>query len=380
MQDPDGELPSRRRQIRRWAGVGKNDNSATTSVWQTARTFPMVSSELESERPLADVSVLVVAYRSRETLGRCLEALSMQTAAPREVLVLENGSPAGERIDGFTLPDWVTFIESEENLGFAGGNNHLAKMAEGEWLALLNPDAFARPDWLQQLLAAAERYPDVSIYGSTQYAADFPGTLDGVGDVYHATGLAYRAGYMRPVAMLPEEGEVFAACGAAAFMRREVFELLGGFDERFFCYNEDVDLGYRAKLAGHKTVQLRDAAVDHLGYASSGRRSEFATYYGVRNRLWVFLKNTPGWLFWLLSPVHCVVTLLLWLSAARFGQFTVFGRALGDALRGWSEMMASRREVQRARVATTWQIARAMSWNPLRLLTRAPDVRPLKPR
>jgi N-acetylglucosaminyl-diphospho-decaprenol L-rhamnosyltransferase len=340
----------------------------------------MASLEVELDRPLADVSVLIVAYRSSETLGRCLETLSLQTVKPRQVLVLENGSPAGERIEKSTLPAWVSFIESEENLGFAAGNNLLATKATGEWLALLNPDAFPRPDWLEELQAASERYPDISIFGSTQYAANHPGWLDGVGDVYHATGLAYRAGYMRPVDLLPDEGEVFAACGAAACIRGAVFESLGGFDARFFCYNEDVDFAYRAKLAGHRTIQLRNAAVDHLGYASSGRRSEFATYYGVRNRLWVFLKNTPGWLFWVLSPVHCAVTLLLWLSAARFGQFTVFGRALGAGLRGWGEMMASRREIQRSRVATTGQIARALSWNPLRLLTRAPDVRPVKPR
>lgn len=337
-------------------------------------------SEMESEASPANIAVLIVAYRSRETLGRCLEALAQQSVRPREVFVLENGSPVDERIDSSTLPEWVTFIESEKNLGFAAGNNLLARAATSEWLALLNPDAFAKRDWLEQLLAATQRYSEISIFGSTQYAAGWPGQLDGIGDVYHVTGLAYRAGYMRPIALLPEDGEVFAACGAAAFIRRSLFESLGGFDERFFCYNEDVDFAYRAKLAGYKTVQLRDAAVDHLGYASSGRRSEFATYYGVRNRLWVFLKNTPGWLFWILSPLHCLMTLLLWLSAARFGQFTVFGRAIGDALRAWSDMMGSRREIQHARVASTWQIARAMSWNPLRLFSRAPDVRPLKPR
>lgn len=328
----------------------------------------------------ADVAVLIVAYRSRDTLGQCIATLGAQTVRPRQVFVLENGSPAAERIDGATLPDWVQFVESDENLGFAGGNNLLAKMADCEWLALLNPDAFPRPDWLEQFLKATDRYPDISLFGSTQYAASHPGLLDGVGDVYHATGLAYRAGYMRPVALLPPDGEVFAVCGAAAFVRRSVFDALGGFDERFFCYNEDVDLGYRAKLAGYHAMQLRDAAVDHLGYASSGRRSEFATYYGVRNRLWVFLKNTPGWLFWLLIPVHCGITALLWLSAARFGQFNVFGRALSDALRGRDEIMASRRDIQGSRVASVWQIARAMSWNPLRLLTRAPDVRPTRPR
>jgi GT2 family glycosyltransferase len=326
--------------------------------------------------PVFDVTVLIVGYRSRDTIGRCLDALARQTCRPARILLLENGSPEGERILPGDVPEGVEFIASEENLGFAGGNNRLAAMASTTWLVLLNPDAFARDDWLENLARATRKYPAAAMFGSTQYASGQDGLLDGVGDVYSAAGLAYRAGYGRPVSVLPQDGEVFGACGAALLIRRDLFEDLDGFDERFFCYNEDVDLAYRARLAGHVTVQLRDAAVDHLGYASSGRRSEFATYYGVRNRLWVFMKNTPGWLFWLLAPVHALVTLLLWLSSARFGQAGVFFRALRDALAARADMFRSRREIQSSRVVSASTIARAMSWNPLRLLTRAPDVRP----
>ncbi len=339
----------------------------------------MASLEVGADRPSVEVSVLIVAYRSRETLGRCLETLALQTVRPRQVFVLENGSPADERIERSMLPDWVTFVESEKNLGFAAGNNRLARAATSEWLALLNPDAFPRPDWLQQLLAAAQRHPEISIFGSTQYAADRPGWLDGVGDVYHATGLAYRAGYMRPVGLLPEEGEVFAACGAATFIRRSVFAALGGFDEALFCYGEDVDLSYRARLVGHRVVQVKLAAVDHKGYASSGRRSDFATYYGVRNRLWVFLKNTPGWLLWLLAPVHAVATLLLWAAAFKNGQSKPFGAAIRDGLRGWPQIRKARKTVQAGRTVTPSTVAGMMCWSSFMLLTRAPDVRPIKP-
>jgi N-acetylglucosaminyl-diphospho-decaprenol L-rhamnosyltransferase len=325
----------------------------------------------------ADVSVLIVAYRSRQTIGRCLDALALQTVAPREVFLVENGSPDEDRLTQADLPDWVNFIENTDNVGFAAANNQLAKLARSTWIAVLNPDAFAHPDWLEQLVQATKRHPDITLFGSTQFAADSDGVLDGLGDVYHATGLAYRAGYGRVVSPLPDEGEVFAPCAAAALYRRDIFERLGGFDERFFCYNEDVDLAYRARLTGQRVVQVRDAAVDHLGYASSGRRSEFATYYGVRNRLWVFLRNTPGWLLWLLMPLHASTTLLLWLSAARFGQFGVYGRALRDALRGWSKIMQSRRDVQAQRSVKPSRIAAAMSWNPINLLTRASDIRRL---
>jgi GT2 family glycosyltransferase len=326
-----------------------------------------------------DVSILIVAHRSRETLPRCLEALASQTMGVREVLVLENGSPEGERVRADDLPDWVTFVDSAENLGFAAGNNRLAGRCSGRWLAFLNPDAFARPDWVEQLEAATRRYPDIALFGSTQYCAEKPHLLDGAGDVYHAAGLAYRAGHLRPVSMLPAEGEVFGPCGAAALVRADVFRELGGFDESFFCYNEDVDLAFRARLLGYRVVQLRGAAVDHMGYASSGRRSEFATYYGVRNRLWVFLKNMPGWLLWVLGPFHLAANLALWAAASAKGQSGVYWRALRDGLAAWPQLMTARRSVQAQRRVSCLQFARMMSWHSRQLLTREPDIRPYTP-
>ncbi|RKQ94152.1 glycosyltransferase family 2 protein [Maricaulis maris] len=323
-----------------------------------------------------DITVLIVAYKSVGTLTACLAALQAQTRAPREVLVLENGSPEGQRVGPADMPSGVRLIESEKNLGFAGGNNLLAKAAGSTWLALLNPDAYARPDWIEQFEAARRKYPEIALFGSTQFAAGKTDVLDGTGDCYHALGLAYRSGYGRRAGPLAE-GEVFAACGAAMFIRRDVFEALGGFDERFFCYNEDVDLGYRARLNGLPTVQLAAAIVDHVGYGSSGRRSEIATYYGVRNRLWVFLKNTPGWLFWLLLPGHVAVTFALWLSSFRFGQGALFARAIRDAVSGRADILASRREIQANRRVSPMRVARMMNWNPADLFTRRAKVRPI---
>ncbi|MBO6796530.1 glycosyltransferase family 2 protein [Maricaulis sp.] len=324
-----------------------------------------------------EFSVLIVAYRSQGTIDRCLDALARQTVRPAQVLLLENGSPHGERLDETTLPDWVQFIASDENLGFAGGNNKLAREVICEWVVLLNPDAYPHPDWLEQIEKATRRMPDVNLFGSTQYVADQDGVFDGCGDVYHAAGLAYRAEYGKRLTAPPPTGRVFAGCGAALAVRRQTWDALGGFDEHFFCYNEDVDLGYRARLLGWHTVQLADAKVDHLGYGSSGRRSEFATYYGVRNRLWVFLRNTPGWGLILLAPGHVLATLALWLSAARFGQFRLFGRAIRDGLRDWPRIRRERKALQAQRTVSVRDVLSAMTWNPLALLTRASDTRPL---
>lgn len=329
----------------------------------------------EQDKPVANIAVLIVAYRSRDTIPACLQALAEQTVRPAEVWLLENGSPQGERVDVACVPDWVNFVESDENLGFAAGNNRLAEKSDQPWIACLNPDAFARSDWIAELAAATEAYPGAALFGSTQYAAGSDGVMDGLGDVYHAAGLAYRAGYGLPLDGAPPEGEVFGPCAAASLVRRDVFEELEGFDEDLFCYNEDVDLAYRARLKGYRAVQLSRAIVDHMGYGSSGRRSEFATYYGVRNRIWVFLKNTPGWLFPLMLPAHVGANLLLLLSSARFGQFRVFWRAVRHGFGGWQQMMKSRRAVQSERRVTASQIAAIQCWSPVKLLSRTADVR-----
>ena len=324
---------------------------------------------------VADVTVLIVAYESAQHWERLKAALAIQTVRPARILVLENGSPTHKLTPG-DVPDGIELVTSDTNLGFAGGNNRLAAMADTRWLVLLNPDAFPAPDWLEQLMAAAERYRHASLFGSTQRAAGHDSVLDGAGDVWHIAGIPYRGAYGREMAS-PADGEIFAPCAAAMMIRRDVFEDLSGFDEDYFCYVEDVDLGARARLAGHTAIHVQAAIVDHVGYGSSGRRSVFATYHGTRNRLWTWLKIMPFPLLVLTAPLHAAMTLALWASAARFGHFTLFGSALKDAFKGLPGLWAKRREVQSARKVTAADFARMMAYSPLDLLTRRPLVRPV---
>ncbi len=120
------------------------------------------------------------------------------------------------------------------------------------------------------------------------------------------------------------EREVFSACAAAALYRRDVFEALGGLDEDFFCYMEDVDLGFRLRLAGWGCTYVPTAVVHHVGSATSGRRSHFTTYHGHRNLVWVFFKNMPGALLWLYLPQHFSLTsssVALFLHAVKDGLY-----------------------------------------------------------
>jgi len=261
----------------------------------------------------------------------------------------------------------VQLIRLEDNLGFAAANNLAIKMCDTEFVALLNPDAFPHPDWLEKLLAAAERHPEVAAFGSRQMIDGQPGIVDGIGDVYHVSGLSWRAGHGRP---LREEDlverEIFSPCAAAALYRRSALLEVDGFDEDFFCYFEDVDLGFRLRLAGYKCLYVPDAVVDHVGSASSGgRRSDFAVYHGHRNLVWCFLKNMPNPLFSALLITHFIQSIFVALVFTARGQGRTFFRAKWHAGKKIAQFWKKRQAIQRGRRASwpaIWQALDKSLW------------------
>ncbi|MBA4801809.1 MAG: glycosyltransferase family 2 protein [Euryhalocaulis sp.] len=290
------------------------------------------------------VSVIIVAYQSADCLPRCLNALAHQSFRDFEIILIDNASPDGGP-DESALPDNARLIRNAENRGFAAANNQGAAEAKGRWIALLNPDAFARPSWLAELVGAAERHPDYRMIGSLQLMDEDDDVLDGAGDVYHASGLAWRGGHGDPAGIAPiRDAEIFGPCAAAALYDREMFLAAGGFDERYFCYFEDVDLALRLNLKGERALIAPRAVVRHVGSASSGgRRSDFAVYHGFRNRLWTFIKCTPALVLPLAVPWHLAATLaLLAIHTARGGGKPAF-RGLWDGLRGAGEFWHARK-------------------------------------
>ena len=158
-----------------------------------------------------------------------------------------------------------------------------------------------------------------------------------------------------------QDKKIFSPCAAAALYRTAPVQAVGGFDEDFFCYGEDVDLGFRLRLAGHDSLLVHNAIVRHVGSASTGdKRSAFASYHGHRNMVWVFVKNMPGVLFWLLLPFHILVNMLLIIVLALRGQGGVALRAKRDALLGLPRAWAKRSRIQSRRKASVFQIWREL--------------------
>lgn len=339
-----------------------------TIAAQTHAVLPHAGSA-QTNNP-ADVTVIIVNWNAGPLLHHCLEHLRRQTLQPAQVILIDNASSDGS----WELPDelkrWnaLRLQRMDSNLGFAAGNNHALQQCKTEFVALLNPDAFAATHWLEHLFAAANEHPKAAAFGSRQLCHETPGTLDGTGDCYHASGLAWREHHHQtqtPAHLLARE--IFAPCAAAALYRRKALMAAGGFDESYFCYHEDVDLGFRLRLQGHTARYVPQAVVHHVGSATTGgQRSDFATYHGHRNMVWTFVKNMPNPLLWALLPLHLAANLtsVAWLALR--GQGGTALRAKWHALRGLGAVMQKRRAIQAQRQASAATIWNALdkSWWP----------------
>ncbi len=313
-----------------------------------------------------DLTVVIVNYNGGRYLDRCLQALAAQTLRPRQTVLVDNASTDGSTDRAERTFPWLRVIRCPENRGFAAANNlAVARGEPTEWLALLNPDAFPAPDWLAALRQTARDYPRYDVFGSRLLDAADPDRLDGAGDCYHASGLAWRRGHGGSAA---EQGlrveEIFAPCAAAALYRWRAFVEAGGFDETFFCYMEDVDLGFRLRLLGYRCLYAPAAVVHHVGSGTTGIRSEFATYHGHRNLVWTYFKNMPDPWFWLYLPAHLALNLLgiAWLGWR--GQGRVALRAKADALRELPRVWRQRQGIQERRRVDGRELRRVMtrSW------------------
>jgi GT2 family glycosyltransferase len=310
--------------------------------------------------PLLDV--VIVNYNAGPWLARVVASLHVQTFTDFRVVIVDNGSTddsLGQLPQG---PIAVKVVRAGKNLGFAAANNlAIREHVKAQWLVLLNPDAFPRPDWLEKLLAAAHAHPEFRFFGCRMLDASDPSKLDGVGDIYHVSGLHWRDGHHCPDSpAYLEPGEIFAPCAAAAMYRTKDIVDAGLLDEDFFCYAEDVDLGFRLRLLGHRCLFVPDAVIEHIGSGITGRLSDFSLYHGHRNLIWVYVKNMPGWLFWAYLPYHLLLNLYSLFIFTLRGRGGPLWNAKRDGVRYLGREWRKRRKIQARRVVSVHDLRRQM--------------------
>ncbi|TAK89108.1 glycosyltransferase family 2 protein [Patescibacteria group bacterium] len=299
-------------------------------------------------------SVVIPNWNGEEHLTECLNALKKQTFTDFETIVVDNGSTDGSvALIENKFPN-VVLVRLPKNIGFAGGVNSGIKIARGEYISLLNNDAIAEPTWLEELIDAM-KHADMAAAKILHY--DDHTLVDSTGDFVSKWGLSYpRQRDQKDDVEYTGYPEIFAASGGANICKREVYDAIGLLDEDFFAYSEDVDFGFRARLAGFKIVLAPKARVYHHIGATSGKLGHFARRQSLKNTNYLYLKNMPSPLFWKLLPRFMFVQTLLFLAAIKAGAITVALSAYGECLLKLPKTLAKRRQIQSKRKLTSRQV------------------------
>ena len=299
----------------------------------------------------AAITAVVVSYADPAATSRALQSLLHQSAAPLEVLVVDNdpGGATARALAAGGEPPTVRALHPGANLGYTGAANLAAREARGEWLFFLNPDATAAADCLERMLAAVDG-PDVAIVGAQVLLPD--GRINAGENPINIVGISWSGGYGRAREHGPAR-DTAAVSGAALMVRREVFLELGGLCPSFFMYVDDTDLAWRVRVGGRRVRYCPDAVVVHDYEFDKGAHKWF---YLERNRAWALLSNLrPGTLA-LLAPALLMTEAAVLARATREGWLREKLHAWASLLAHAPELLRWRRSVQAARRVSDRQV------------------------
>lgn len=242
------------------------------------------------------VSVIIPNWNGVRYLAPCLASLRSQRFRDFEVIVVDNASTddSVEMVQR-DYPE-VRLVRLATNKGLTGGVNAGIAEARGDIIVLLNNDTEADENWLAELVGALDAHPEASMAASKMRLFDRRQVIHSAGDYYRTDGIPGNRGvWEEDTGQYDNSDQVFGPCGGAAAYRRSLLDQIGLFDEDLFMYCEDVDMAWRARLAGHRCVFAPQAVVYHHLSATGG--GKLASFYTGRNTIYVIVKNYPGDLF-----------------------------------------------------------------------------------
>lgn len=242
------------------------------------------------------VSVVTPNYNGKEFLKDYFNSLNLNSEYIGEVIIIDNGSTDDSVNFIKNYPKNFNFklIENKENLGFAKATNQAIKIANYPYIFSLNNDVKLEKNTIFELLNLIESDESIFSLSSKMIQMDNKDLIDDAGDNYTILAYTQKIGNNKPIGQFKETYEVFSSCAGAALYRKSILDEIGLFDENFFAYMEDVDLGYRAKINGYKNLYCPNAVVYHKGSATTGSKyNEFKIKLAARNNVWVVYKNLP---------------------------------------------------------------------------------------
>ncbi|MEO6060592.1 MAG: glycosyltransferase family 2 protein [Thermoflexales bacterium] len=308
------------------------------------------------------ISVVIPTWNGARHLPVCLSALRAQTLPPLEVILVDNASTDGTReLVSADFPE-VRHILLPRNLLFAGACNIGFRAASGEMIALLNNDTEADSHWLERVQAAFDAHPDAGFVASKLRLFDQRDKLHSAGDGFSVRGVPQNRGVWQIDTGQFDDEYVFGACGAASVYRRTMLDKVGLLDEEFQFSCEDVDLSWRAQLAGFRCAFAHDAVVYHKLSATGG--GVLNSYYDGRNAIWLLAKDVPG----VVLRAHAGRILREQFRITRDALRAWRGQAARNRLKGQlaglfgvPRMLRRRRAVQRGKVISSADVLALLS-------------------
>lgn len=306
-------------------------------------------------RPLTApiASLVVLSWNGLEHLEVCLASLCAQTFRDREIILADNASTDGTKAWVEARFPEVRVERVERNLGVPGGVNFGIAQARGRFIAILNNDIEAHPEWLAESIRALEQHPEAGFTASRIRLFHQRDRLDTAGDLYFREGYPAKRGWLhRDGPDFDEPVWVFGACAAAALYRRELFDAVGNFDEDFQASLEDLDLSFRAQLQGFRCRYVPTAILYHkmgstlgVGFAQSSQQLR------MHRNLWLLrVKNLPSALWLRYLPRMLMGETAVLIRAMATGRLSVVMRARLQVLEHLKATLAKRRKIQARRV------------------------------
>ena len=311
----------------------------------------------------ARLSIVIPNWNGKHFLATCLDSLRHQSESNIEVIIVDNASTDGSQAYIKSAFPEVRLIELAANRGFTGACNIGIDAAESVFIALLNNDTEAEPGWAREILAAFDAQPEAGIVASKMLLFDQRDRLHTAGDFFTIDGQAGNRGAWELDRGQYERGEyVFSACGGACAYRRAMLDEIGSLDDDFFFLLEDIDLAWRAQLAGYRVWYAPSAIVYHNLSATGGGVT--ASYYAGRNAIWLIVKNMPAGLlrkYWQAILRRQLAIALAACRAWRGAEARARLRGMLAGLLGMRGAIAKRRRIQARKSVTDESIDRLLT-------------------
>lgn len=298
------------------------------------------------------VDIILINWNGRHLLDDCFDSIYKQNYTDFGVIFVDNNSSDGsvEYISNkYKGKKNLKIYGLDRNVGFAAANNFGIKHSRADYIALLNNDAVAKEDWLEESVRCLELHEDAGFCASKIVNFYDRDRLDTAGDIYTRGGVNGKRGHGKLTDSYDEYEYIFGACAAAALYRRRMLDDIGFFDEDFFIMCEDVDLSFRAQLAGYRCIYSPVAVVYHKIHGTIKEIDRVFSYYGQRNLEYVYFKNMPIWPLIFNLPGHIVYNIAILFYFTLKGQLVNLIRSKVDFLLNLPATMRKRKKIQSGR-------------------------------